>query len=202
MRSLITTLIFLHSVSALSSEPNTPARFFETIAKHLATDASSRQGPHPHEESFAGSFGTMRSGDPFGRYFQSYYLEDYSSYIVWSRKHAQNVQMDYDNSPLNELEIVPGIFAKDGLEIIKMKNFKENDDLYILYTPDSAKKLIQNMILAKRINWEPVKLPLIAHMFDTGSLFHVLPRDLMRVFCPSVAFSSPEVRELYMDLYR
>lgn len=198
MRSLFATLIFLHSVSALSSEPNTPARFFETMANHLATEYP-QIGPHPHEESFAcyGKdffFPNTASYTAFP-YFYSYYRDDFKSGFFSPYCDPENdsltIRRKYEISTANEFEIVPGIFAKNGLKIIKMKDFAENLNLYVLYTPEKAQQLIHNIILASCANWELCKLPLLAHMFDAGSVFGV----------QALAIDA-ETGGLYTDLYR
>lgn len=209
MRTLITTLIFLHSLSALCSKPNTQARFFETMAKHLATKTSPYTGLHPHEDTFSDFSGTKVfpiNGSDYYRYYESFFdlrSEHISySYRKFEKALDRDLRVAYAKDTASEFEIVPGLFAKSGKNVVKVANFKENDPLYISYDSIEAQNLIQNMILAKNSNLEPARLPLLAHMFDAASLYAALPRDLMPNFCQSSSFDSDDARKLYIELYR
>lgn len=206
MKSLIATLIFLHSACALSSEPNTKARFFETIAKHLATQNFQHWGLHPHEGAPRSRHSQIFRDAIREYYQQSIYRRDavYSHYVSTTYPSTGNlidIRINYGRSTGIEFQIVPGVFVKSGLNIVKMFQASENEFLYISYG-DNAQKLIQNMILAASLNWETVRLPLLAYLFDKDSLLPMLPRELMHIIGSKSYFGSAEIMELYTDLYR
>lgn len=211
MRSFLATLILLWSFAALSQEtkPGTAARFFVTIASHIAKEASVKHElGHPHEPGFErfGLFaGTKHHPDVF--YYSAYSATE--EYLIPSWLNYGPQYLDYLCSEEPEWPIADGVFAKWRLNVIKFENFRDGTPLLIDYR-ETGEEIITNMIYARSLldqfpAWQKgVELMYLAYKQDSTSLFVTLPAEVIALIAlrkmPVYEFEESHL-QMFQDLY-
>lgn len=179
--------------------PNSQARFFLTFHKYLdawngCEGKGKFTGYHPHEFAFAAV------NKDKGIYTSTYTHNCRSgSRYVGIKNLNKIIRNDYEKTGAQEIEIVPGIFVKEGNQIVRVKQFEGELDLlvYFEYEPEAnIHEIIRRMIAASKVDkWAEllrygVPLELLAHF---GAKSPLSSLDEME---------RSQVLRMYEDLYK